>query len=153
MGTFAIIAKNPASGGGALALALSFSNSLQPVGIPVSGCALVANGGAGGYVYALFGITLPSWLTFNVSTGVFAGTPPTPNVNYSFTGQVTDSSSAVVSAAYTLTISNQLELRVFGSGTVGSTFGGGLKATGGISPYTYLIATTGLDRKSTRLNS
>jgi hypothetical protein len=81
-----------------------------PNGVPVSGIALVGQGGAGGYAYSLltgsaYG-TLPPGLTLNAD-GTITGTPSGVGV-YSFVAQVQDANSSVYTASFSLTIKSRL---------------------------------------------
>jgi len=94
--------------------------------------------------------SLPGGLTFNATTGVITGTP-TAAGSFSFTVQVTDSSSIpfTASALETITISTPVTpLTVIGgvppAGTVGTAYTTSLTAIGGTTPYTWSIVSGAL---------
>ena len=60
-----------------------------------------------GDTFTLSAQTLPSWLTFNSSTGVLSGTPTNTHVgNHSVVLTATDNNSAVSTQSFTVTVSN-----------------------------------------------
>jgi len=94
--------------------------------------------------------SLPGGLTFNATTGAITGTP-TAAGSFSFTVQVTDSSSIpfTASALETITISTPVTpLTVVGgappAGTVGTAYTTSLTAIGGTTPYTWSIVSGAL---------
>ena len=94
--------------------------------------------------------SLPGGLTFNATTGAITGTP-TAAGSFSFTVQVTDTSSIpfTASALETITISTPVTpLTVIGgappAGTVGTAYTTSLSAIGGTLPYTWSVVSGGL---------
>ena len=102
---------------------------------------MVTNGGTTPYSFTLTGGSLPSGLVLNPSTGAITGTPGTAST-YSFTIQVSDSSSPVMTATNTcgITIASPpptLSCSGLTSGQVGSLYSASLVAMGGVQPYTF----------------
>ncbi|GAB3255781.1 putative Ig domain-containing protein [Chitinimonas naiadis] len=109
--------------------------------------ALSAIGGTSSYTYAITAGTLPSGLSLNTSSGALSGTP-TMQGTYNFTVTATDSSTGTgpytANRVYTLTV-NAPTLAINpasgGSynGTVGIAYSRSFSASGGTSPYTYVL--------------
>jgi len=94
--------------------------------------------------------TLPAGLTFNAATGVISGTPTTAGTSM-FTLQLTDSSSVpfTVTANKSILISNPVPpLTLIGGpqpqGEVGVAYTTALIAAGGVTPYSWSIASGSL---------
>ena len=102
---------------------------------------LAATGGTTPYTWAVAaGSSLPSGLSFNVSTGVLSGTP-TGSGLFSFKLRVNDSSSPTQYAfsKFRLNVSSPLQVSSPGlpSGTVGVAYFTQLSANGGNAPYSW----------------
>jgi hypothetical protein len=109
------------------------------VGAPYT-ASLAATGGSGGYTWSLAaGTTLPPGL--GLSSGAIIGTPGAVG-SFSFTVQVTDSSSTTAAGSLTLTV-NSPGLTITGSlptGVVGVAYAASLTANGGTPGYTWSLA-------------
>src|SRR5450755_2186355 len=104
---------------------------------------LTATGGSGPYTWAVTTGTLPPVLTLNPATGVIGGTPTTAGTS-SFTVQVSDSTLATATKAFTLTINPALAITTVSPlppGTVNVSYSQTLTATGGSGPYTWTVTT------------
>jgi len=93
-----------------------------------------AIGGTSPYSWSITG-TLPAGLSLNGSTGGISGTPTSAGTS-SFSIQVHDSGGFSVSASYSLTITNNLDLVVADGDSI--TFG-----QGATTPYTGLLSLNG----------
>jgi Putative Ig domain len=106
--------------------------------------ALMATGGTMPYHWTMSG-NLPSGLTFNPGSGTISGTPTTAVSSAPLIFMVSDSSAPVLtkSANLTLTVAAAPALNitttVLPNGTVNSAYGANLAATGGITPYTWVL--------------
>jgi hypothetical protein len=112
-----------------------------PNGIPVSGIALVGQGGAGGYAYSLltgsaYG-ALPPGLTLNAD-GTITGTPSGVGV-YAFVAQVQDADSSVYTASFSLTIKSRLLIGkpLPGPGEVALPYFGSFRVVGATGTVTW----------------
>ena len=110
------------------------------------GATLTAAGGVQPYSWSLTSGSLPNGLGLNSQTGMISGTP-TVTGNYPFTVQVTDSESqpASISAGLAINVAGTLaQLTIttasLPSGTQNSPYVTALAATGGVTPYTWSIA-------------
>ncbi len=110
------------------------------------GATLTAAGGVQPYSWILTSGSLPNGLGLNSQTGMISGTP-TLTGNYLFTVQVTDSESqpASISAGLAINVAGTLaQLTIttasLPSGTQNSPYVTALAATGGVTPYTWSIA-------------
>ncbi|HJW03531.1 MAG TPA: Ig-like domain-containing protein, partial [Azospira sp.] len=107
--------------------------------------AFSATGGSS-YNYALVGGGLPPGMTLS-SSGLLGGTPTTVG-SYSFTVKVSDVSTATASQTYTLAVVaptitvTPTTLPV--PATVGTAYSQAFTASGGMSPYTYAVASGSL---------
>ena len=102
--------------------------------------AFAASGGFSPYTWSVTG-TPPTGLTLS-SAGVFSGTPTVAGT-FTFTARVTDSTSATVSAAFTVTINPALviaSVSPFTGGTVGAAYSKMVVATGGTPPLTWTVS-------------
>src|SRR5450755_2233316 len=126
------------------ALAITTISPLPPGTVNVSySQTLTATGGSGPYTWSVTTGTLPPVLTLNATTGVISGTPTTAGTS-NFTVQVTDSTLATASKAFTLTINPALAITTISPlppGTVNVSYSQTLTATGGSGPYTWSVTT------------
>jgi len=100
---------------------------------------LSATGGVLPYTWSVVSGPIPSGLALSSSTGAMAGTP-TETGSFSFTAQVKDSKSAVVSSSVSLNIAAansplQITTTTLPVGTVNSNYSATLSAAGGVPPY------------------
>jgi hypothetical protein len=115
--------------------------------------ALTATGGAAPYTWSLVSNTnvavtgLPPGLTLNPATGAISGTPTATGTSV-FTIQATDSNGATGQQAYSLVIAAAAPLTIttasLPNATVGTAYSQTLGATGGVTPYTWALASTNL---------
>jgi len=141
---------HPANGPGALLIA----NKTVPDGVVQSAYSvtMVATGGRAPFAWTLDSGTLPPGLSLSPQ-GVLSGTPPITDLNsdgtakkYSFVIRVTDSqipTSAYETGSFSITI-NPLPLVTTTSlpnGTIGLPYTATLTNSGGLSPFTWTIAT------------
>lgn len=105
---------------------------------------LSATGGTTPYTWSLASGMLPSGLSLNGSTGTISGTPTAVASNIALTFKVTDSSSPAVTQSANLAITITpgtltITTTVLPNGQVGLAYAATLMATGGTSPYTWLL--------------
>lgn len=97
---------------------------------------LTAVGGAGGYTWSVTpGSTLPSWLTLTGAS--LGGKPPATATNASFSLMVTDSSSASLSAPFTLPVNLVIVPPSSLTATIGTPYNQTFTAEGGAPGYTW----------------
>ncbi len=112
------------------------------IGQPYGPVAVQVSGNTGATTFTLTG-TLPAGMTFNTTTGVFAGTP-TAGGSQNLTVQARDSvdcvgtvNLSILSACPSITVSpNSLP-----NGMVGVPYLQSISASGGNTPYTYALST------------
>lgn len=112
---------------------------------------LAATGGTTAYSWSVTTGALPAGLSLAASTGTVSGTP-SQSGTFSFTVQVTDSSSPaqMASKALSITISAttpqalQVTTTSLPNGQVASSYSASLAATGGTTPYTWSVSTGSL---------
>ncbi len=112
---------------------------------------LAATGGTTPYTWSLAGGSLPPGLTLS-SGGVISGTESgtSSNANYTFTAQVTDSTTPTAESAtqtFTITVSpNPLTITTTSlpSGKKSKAYTDTLQATGGTTPYSWSLASGSL---------
>jgi len=97
-----IVFSNPTLSCGVSPLSLSCPSSTAELGIAYSS-AFTASGGVPPYTFSITAGSLPPGLTINPSTGAVTGTPTTSGTD-SFTGEVTDSTSATATASCSIAI-------------------------------------------------
>src|SRR6185369_2800362 len=112
------------------------------VGTPY-GATLLASGGTLPYTWAISVGSLPTGLTLNTTTGFISGNPTTTGT-FTFTAQVTDSSTPQLIATQPLSIMvNASALTVTSAappvGTLGAIYGFTFSASGGTPPYNWSI--------------
>ncbi len=111
---------------------------------------LAATGGITPYMWSVTTGALPAGLTLNASTGVISGTPTgTLTGPINFTVTVTDSESPVKTANANLSITISapplsVTTTSLVAGVVGTSYSQTLRATGGITPYSWAITTGSL---------
>lgn len=110
---------------------------------------IVATGGTPPYNWSVTSGSLPAGLSLTASNGAITGTPSSANT-FSFTVQVTDTSNATASQAFTITVaSNTPKLTVITTsplpdGAVGTAYSQTLTATGGTPPYKWSVTSGAL---------
>jgi Putative Ig domain len=142
-------------------LSITVSTSVTPVTITTTSLAsgqqgtaysatLAASGGTTPYSWSLLTGVLPAGLTLNASTGQISGTP-TGSGSFSFTAQVTDSTTPTAQTAtkaLSITVSGPTTLSIatstLSNATEGSAYSATLTATGGTTPYAWSIASGSL---------
>lgn len=136
-------AKSTASGNFTVpvTLAITTNPALSPAVVNTNYTAtFAAQGGAGGYSWTATG--LPSWATLTTA-GVLSGTP-TATGTVMFPVTVTDSLGATQAVTFTLPVNlPALTITTTGlaNGAVGAQYNQTLTGTGGLSPYTWALAT------------
>ncbi len=115
------------------------------VGYP--GAQFAASGGVSPYTYSVSSGSLPAGLTLNPQTGVLAGTPTVAGTSQ-FVVRVFDAQQAsATTQTLTITVNQTLQIAApsLPSGTVNVVYPGAqFTASGGVSPYTYSIASGSL---------
>jgi large repetitive protein len=142
---------NQSTGQAALSIAITAASPLTittaslpngTVGAAYTG-ALAATGGVAPYTWSIAS-GLPAGLTLNASTGAITGTP-TAAATSNFTVKVTDSANTTATKALGIVIAAAaspltITTASLPNGTVGTPYSQILAATGGVSPYTWSIA-------------
>ncbi len=122
-----------------------------PVGTQNTGYSamLAANGGVTPYTWSLTAGNLPRGLSLNTITGAILGTPSGGGTS-NFTVQVTDSNTpaANASAPLSITVTAAVPLSItttsLPAGLTGTAYSAPLTAIGGVSPYTWSLASGSL---------
>lgn len=112
---------------------------------------LGANGGTAPYTWTVSSGSLPSGLTLASSSGQISGTPGSAGT-FSFTIQVTDSSSPAQTASKSLSVAIassapgpvSITTSSLANGQMGTAYSATLAATGGKSPYSWSVTTGSL---------
>lgn len=110
---------------------------------------IAATGGTPPYNWSVTSGSLPPGLSLTASNGAITGTPSSGNT-FSFTVQVTDTSNATASQAFTITVaSNTPKLTVITTsplpdGSVGTAYSQTLTATGGTPAYKWSVTSGAL---------
>jgi large repetitive protein len=108
---------------------------------------IAATGGLSPYTFSVTTGTLPAGLTLTPSTGAISGAPTAPGSS-TFTVQVADSETQVVTAtqSYTITIIPTLTITTSSlpAANIGVSYTTSIVASGGLSPYTFAITTGSL---------
>jgi len=124
-------------------LAVACPTASGEVGAPYNS-SLVASRGEPPYTFTLTAGSLPPGLSPNNSTGAIIGTPTAPGA-FNFTVSVTDASGATATTSCGITVAGPPTLECPTSiAQVGVGYDSGLVASGGMSPYTYAIASGSL---------
>jgi len=150
--SFTVRVTDAASRSATQALTLTVSSSLTigttTVAGGVVGAAysqqLVASGGTTPYSWAISSGTPPPGLSLS-STGLLSGTP-TAVGSTTFTVRVTDAASRTDTQALTLTVTSSLQITTttLPPGTTGTNYNQQLVASGGVTPYTWSLASGAL---------
>ncbi|MGH3581994.1 MAG: beta strand repeat-containing protein, partial [Mycobacterium sp.] len=100
-----------------------------------------ATGGTGSYTFSVSAGSLGAGLALNAATGVISGTPTVAGVR-NFTIRATDTSSAVGSRAYSITISAAIVVNPASlpGGTAGTAYAQTVTASGGSGAFTYAVS-------------
>jgi putative Ig domain-containing protein len=109
--------------------------------------ALAASGGTTPYTWVLTSGTLPASLTLNASSGAITGTPAAAASSVALTFTVTDSSSPAQSSSVYLSLTiaaagtSPLSITTTSlpNGQVGTSYSTTLAASGGTTPYTWVL--------------
>ena len=108
---------------------------------------LVVSGGASPYKWTVTSGTLPAGLSLNSGSGVISGTP-TGASSSSVTVEVTDAAGNSASRAISITVAPPPPLTItttsLPGGTNGTPYTQTLQASGGVSPYTWLLTSGSL---------
>ena len=108
---------------------------------------LVVSGGASPYKWTVTSGTLPAGLSLNSGSGVISGTP-TGASSSSVTFEVTDAAGNSASRAISITVAPPPPLTItttsLPGGTNGTPYTQTLQASGGVSPYTWLLTSGSL---------
>jgi hypothetical protein len=106
---------------------------------------LAYTGGVGPFIWSIKSGALPSGLTINRNSGVISGIP-TRAATYIFTVMVLDSLGGIDDQALTIIVrpAPVISTTSLADGEVGSIYSKTLTATGGITPYTWSIASGSL---------
>jgi hypothetical protein len=102
---------------------------------------LAATGGTTPYTWAIVSGTLPTGLALNANAGVIFGTPTVTGTS-NFTVSVTDVNSLTTTQALSLTVAAPptISTTSLPAATQNAAYSATLAATGGITPYTWAIA-------------
>ena len=115
-------------------------------GLAYTGVSLAASGGEAPYTFSVTSGSLPSGILLSAA-GAFSGTPTIVGTS-SFTVQVKDSETPAVTASQTFSITVQSPLTItttsLPAANVGISYSQQMTATGGVSPYTWSVATGSL---------
>ena len=112
---------------------------------------LAATGGVTPYTWSIIGASLPLGLALNSSTGAIGGTPASAG-SYTFTGQVADSQNPSDTDARQLSIAvsppptapPNIQTTSLPNGQRGGAYSQTLQATGGVTPYSWSLASGSL---------
>lgn len=99
---------------------------------------LVAEGGAGGYVYSISSGSLPSGMSLNTATGMITGTPTTMGY-FEFTAWVTDAVTTIARAAVSMRIVGRLmhDGSLLPNGVIGVPYSYQFSVTGSLGAVTW----------------
>lgn len=102
---------------------------------------ITASGGVPPYSWSIVAGSSPSGTTLNPTSGTLSGTP-TSSASFTFTVQVTDSSSNIASKPFTVAIASGVTIitaPALPNGSVGTAYSQTLAASGGTPPYSWAI--------------
>jgi hypothetical protein len=103
-----------------------------------------ASGGTPNYSYAVTGGSLPPGVTLNGGNGQLSGTPTLAGSD-TFTVRATDAEGNQASQSVTITINPVLSMpNTLPTDDVGTPYNQSLDVSGGVAPYTYLLASGSL---------
>lgn len=108
---------------------------------------LAATGGTSPYTWSLASGSLPSGLSLNASNGAITGTPTAGNgAGTSITFRVVDTYGCAATSTLLLKVCPSITLSptTLSGATSGTAYSQTITATGGVSPYTYTLASGGL---------
>jgi hypothetical protein len=112
---------------------------------------LAASGGTPPYTWAIASGSLPAGLSLNVKSGTLSGTPSGAPATFTFTVQVTDSTTGpaplTAQKAFTLSITPPaptITTLSLPNGSIGVAYAQTLQASGGTPPYTWSLASGSL---------
>ena len=127
-------------GAAPLSVACSVANSGE-VGVAFNSPAMLVSGGVAPYTFSVATGTLPAGLTLNTSTGAITGTPTAAG---SFTLQAKDANGVIAGSKcpFTVIAGPALTCSAVTSGVAGVLFNSpAMTVSGGVSPYTFSVAT------------
>ncbi len=107
---------------------------------------IAASGGAAPYSWSIVAGSSPAGTALNPTSGTLSGTP-TSSASFTFTVQVTDSSSNTASKPFTVVIASGVIISTapaLPTGSVGMAYSQPLAASGGTPPYSWAIASGSL---------
>jgi hypothetical protein len=116
------------------------------VGIPYSDV-LTATGGVAPYTWSIASGSLPTGITLTGATGIIGGTPKAPGT-FTFVLKVKDSRGTMTTQSCLITVGTASLIISTPSplpgGTVGASFNTTLSASGGVKPYSWVLASGSL---------
>jgi hypothetical protein len=130
-----------------VATAVSINTTSLPLGMAgvAYSATLQATGGTTPYSWSVSSGSLPAGLSLNASSGVVSGTP-TQSGTFSFTAQATDAASRTAQQSLSILVSAALSITTTSlpQGTANVAYSTTLQATGGTTPYSWMISSGSL---------